>query len=101
LATALPAAALPGWIGDNACARWLAAVDKVSSAAATPSKRNACRNEKRVRSEVAIMRASWLWLQKRVTRRLYRPLSIRKLSTCDLSLCDVLKSFSDQKLNVS
>jgi hypothetical protein len=49
-------AALPGWIGDNASTRWLEAADKANNAAATPSRRNACRNEKRERSEVAIMR---------------------------------------------
>jgi hypothetical protein len=56
----MPEAALPGLTGDSASARWLASVNNVSSDAATPSKRSAWLNEKRARSEFAVMLITFL-----------------------------------------
>jgi hypothetical protein len=47
-------------IGDSASARWPASVDNASSDAATPSKRSAWLNEKRPRSEFAVMLITFL-----------------------------------------
>src|ERR1700678_785525 len=87
LAIVLLVPAIPGLTGDSASARWLATVDNVSSAAATPSRRNASRNEKRARSEIAIIRVTLLLAdgdRRQLARRAASAAFSSSRSTCDL-----------------